>query len=74
MYHNQVSFTLGTHSWLNIQKLFSVINHINEGQNPQTYFKKCRKIIWKNQAAFHDKTAQPIRHRRELPEPNEGHL
>ena len=54
MYHNQVSFTLGTHSWLNMQKSFSVINHINEGQNPQTYFKKCRKNIWKNQAAFHD--------------------
>lgn len=60
MYHNQVSFTLGTHSWLNIQKSFGVINHINDGQNPKTYFKKCRKNIWNNQAAFHDKTLNQL--------------
>lgn len=75
MCHNQVSFTLGTHSWLNIQKSFNVINHINDGQNPRTYFKKCRKNIWENQAAVHDKVLNQLGiEGKELPEPNEGHL
>lgn len=55
MYHNQVSFTLGTRSWLNIQKSFGVINHINDGQNPKIYFSRNAEKTFGTITAFHDK-------------------
>ena len=66
-------FILWRQSWFNIQKLISIIYHINRGEKSYDLFDTCTESSWQNLACIYYKNSHQSRRRKEVLQYDQGY-